>query len=136
MRALPRAPSWPRCYPLGAAAQSFRAVFSIDVSHQGGVRLVRVTGDLDLLTAPQLSDVVADADSLRGVVLDLAGVGFMSSAGVGVVSSLNRRLRERGAELVVAGAQPDVAMLLEVTGLAAHVTVAPDADTALAQLKG
>jgi anti-anti-sigma factor len=110
--------------------------FSIDVSDQGGVRLVCVSGDLDLSTAPQLSDVVAATDSLRGVVLDLAGVGFMSSAGVGVVSGLSRRLRERGAELVVAGAQPDVAMLLEVTGLAAHVTITPDTAAALAQLSG
>ena len=110
--------------------------FSINVSHQGGVRLVRVAGDLDLMTAPQLSNAVSDADSLRGVVLDLSGVGFMSSAGVGVVSALNRRLQARGAELVIAGAQPDVAMLLEVTGLAAHVTIAADADAALAQLSG
>ena len=118
----------------GATASSFRGVFSVDVSNRGGVRLVRVSGDLDLATAPQLTQALGDTDGLTGVVLDLAGVGFMSSAGVGIVSSLNRRLRERGGELVVAGAQSDVAMLLEVTGLAAHVTMAPDADAALAQL--
>ena len=111
-------------------------MFSVDVSNRGGVRLVRVSGDLDLATAPQLTQALGDTDGLTGVVLDLAGVGFMSSAGVGIVSSLNRRLRERGSELVVAGAKADVAMLLEVTGLAAHVTMAADADAALAQFSG
>ena len=101
--------------------------FSVDVADRDGVRVVALDGELDVTTAPQLTEAVG---SHQGpVVLDLAAVPFMSSAGLGAVSAL-RRTRP----LALAGAGGDVLMLLEVTGLAANVAMADDVDGAVALL--
>lgn len=55
------------------------------------------------------------------VVLDLASVEYADSSALGLLVWLDHRLRPGGGRLVLAGANPDVARILELSGL---VTVA------------
>ena len=102
--------------------------FGVDVADRDGVRVVVPRGEIDVTTAPQLTDAVGD--HAGPVVIDLSGVPFMSSAGLGAVSAL-RRTRPLG----LAGANGDVLMLLEVTGLAANVAMADDVEATLELLR-
>jgi anti-sigma B factor antagonist len=57
--------------------------FSVAAAHADGVMVIRVRGELDLATAPELDLAVADAVGLRPnrMVIDLGGVTFMDSTG-------------------------------------------------------
>jgi anti-anti-sigma factor len=49
--------------------------------------------------------------------LDLAGLDFMSSVGLGMLIGLHRCLKASGGHLVVLGVSADIYELIEVTGL-------------------
>lgn len=66
---------------------------------QPGVLVVRVTGWLDLATAPDLEAALhelVEARDLRTVVLDLERTEFLGTAGVAVLLRLRRRTLARG----------------------------------------
>lgn len=81
-----------------------------------GTRL-SVLGELDandLIEFEGVCDRLVDLNEAR-VLLDLSGVEFMSSAFLGVLLSLRRRLAESGKSLVVKPS-PVVRQLLDLTG--------------------
>lgn len=81
----------------------------------GGVPVVAARGPVDLATAGSLSAAVAavthDAKRSGRLVVDLREAAHVGSAGVSVLTSLDRRVRAQGARLTVLVA-PDSSMLL------------------------
>ena len=53
----------------------------IDVEHDGHRTVVRLGGEVDLATAPELGRVLRDAN--REIIVDLAELEFIDDAGVG-----------------------------------------------------
>ena len=81
--------------------------------------VLAVTGDLDLVSAPQLAavlDGVIGQGSIH-VILDLAELSFMSAAGLRVIASGAALLRPLGGDLTVRSPSPLVIRLLDITGL-------------------
>lgn len=68
---------------------------------RGEWAVLRVQGELDLVTAPTVRQHVHDAvaDGRRNVVLDLAGVKFCDSSGVGVLIASRRLMRSCAGQL-------------------------------------
>jgi len=101
--------------------------------------VVRVHGDIDLYTKPDLERALEDAVK-RGcinLVLDLAEVAYVDSSALGLIVWVNRVLEPRDGRLVLAGAGRDVTRILALSGLieaAPTVSAAPSADAALAGL--
>lgn len=67
----------------------------------------------------------------RGII-DLSQVSFMGSGGIRMFITISRALGRRGGKLVLFGAQPLVAQVLETTSLNDIVPVRADAETAAA----
>ena len=78
-------------------------------AREDGPATLRLTGELDLVTAPALNEELAKHGP--GVVLDLAGVEFLDSTGLVL---LMESARDRGVVLR-REVSPAVARLLEVT---------------------
>lgn len=70
-----------------------------------GVDVVRLSGELDMANADQLSRAV-EATSAPRVVLDLEGLAYLDSAGIRAVDRASRQLAEDGRVLAVV-ASPD-----------------------------
>jgi anti-sigma B factor antagonist len=68
------------------------------------------------------------------IVLDLSQLTFIDSTGLGVLVGAQRRARETGGEVRLAGAAPGVQRVLEVTGLDTVFGVFPSVDDARAAL--
>ena len=100
--------------------------FAVTVLPAGGAATIRVTGDLDCHTAPQLRAVLAGVvvDGVRQVTLDLSGTPFMDSTGLSVVVGGLKRLREQGGNLVLEAPSPATLRLFEVTGLSSVFDIA------------
>ena len=73
-------------------------------SDEAGVGVLTVAGEVDLATAPRLREqLVRLIAGVKGkaVVVDLAGVTFCDSLGLGVLVGAQRRARALGGRLLV-----------------------------------
>lgn len=84
--------------------------------------MLRVGGEIDLYTSPQLRErlleAAATAETSPFVALDLTGVTFVDSSGLGVIVGGLKHVRERGGDLLVVAADDSpLAKLLTLTSL-------------------
>lgn len=91
----------------------------VDVEERENGTLVRVSGVLDANALALVSRELTDAQ--RGndaVFVDLAGVTFMDSRGLGALLAANERAREGAAPIKIYKPSEAVRRLLEVSGVA------------------
>ncbi|MFI2712313.1 STAS domain-containing protein [Micromonospora sp. NPDC018662] len=101
-----------------------------------GCTVLEVRGELDMATSPRLHEALQrliDAGD-RQVVVDLAGVGFMDSSGLGALVVMFKALREAGGRLVLAAVRPPVRSVLAVTSVDRAIRVHDDVAEAEAAL--
>ena len=98
--------------------------------------VVDVRGDLDTTTARAFDAWVRERWVGRGaVVLDLAGVVFLASAGIGVLMGLRLDAPRHGVALHLTGrTNRAVARPLQVLGLEASLDLQADAEAVVAEL--
>ncbi len=91
----------------------------ISVSESGSddaISIIRVDGVIDTLTATQLEEVL-DRLLKRGrfhLILDLAGVDYISSAGWGIFISRIKEIREGKGDIKLANMVPNVSEVYEL----------------------
>jgi anti-anti-sigma factor len=87
--------------------------------HPAGYAEVTAAGELDFATHSVLFDALADEiDQGRArILLDLSGVTFCDSSGLGVLARVFRRTTERHGWLRVAAPGPRVRQTLEMANL-------------------
>jgi len=101
--------------------------FQVTVSDFEGGHRVCVSGELDAAAASQLHVALQDlvgrgpASGAGDVSVDLAGVGFVDSTGLGTLVKAAGQLRRQSRRLVVQRPSPEVRRLFELSGLAALV---------------
>lgn len=104
----------------------------------GDILVIDVVGELDLATAPQARAYLQDKTAARPghVVLDLAGVGFMSSHGVRLLldahqgsDGINGRLHLTGVS-----SSRSVKRVLDLSGLTLLLDIHDDQDELLRAL--
>jgi anti-sigma B factor antagonist len=105
----------------------------IEGAAHGGLAAVAVRGELDIRSAPDLRSWLTQAldEGASKVVIDLSGVDFMDSSGLGVLVGAHKRLVRIGGRLQVVGASRPVARLFAVTGLVRVFDVQGTPETAI-----
>ena len=102
---------------------SHHIIIDLAIDEQGRKVLV-ASGDIDLRTAPELRRrIELAAEPGEELVIDLRGVTFMDSPGLGTLIHCDRVRRKRGGHLVLKGASGDVRDLFEVVHLAGVIEV-------------
>ena len=83
----------------------------------GGATVIEANGRLDMVAAPQLKALVQSAvgAAKTPVVVELSGVQFMDSTGLGALISGLRATRQVGSDLRIAGATSQVLAVLQMT---------------------
>lgn len=91
----------------------------LDLEVRGTTAEVTLCGDLDMAAAfklePAIERVVAE-NAVEELVLDLADVGFIDSAGVGSLLSTQERLNDLGIRAKVTRPSGAVQRVLDVSG--------------------
>lgn len=89
--------------------------------------VVRVSGEVDITTAPLLDEQLGAAESAvtapMPVILDLARVTFLASAGLSVLVRYGQRFAELGSQLRVVATDRAVTRPITMTGLEDVVAV-------------
>lgn len=112
---------------------------SLDVSHRDcgdAVCVVAPVGEIDVATAPLLKSRLVELldRGFTQFVLNLSGVRYLDSTGLGVLIGCARRLNGDG-QITLAHAPGPVLAILELTGLDASFEVFATEQDALAQLR-
>jgi anti-sigma B factor antagonist len=94
----------------------------------------RPVGELDAFTVGQFREVMAEVSGASKLLVDLSGVPFLDSAGLGALIGGVRRAREAGGDVAVFGARPSVARLLHTTGFDRVAAVADSEEAAFRSL--
>ena len=109
----------------------------IDIQETGGYKVLRPEGDLDVYTVGSLRDALGTIVEERSphVVVDLDGVPFMDSSGLGALMGGVRRLREAGGDLAIACTREQHLKLFTITGFGEGVSIAPTVEEAAKDFK-
>ena len=106
---------------------------TFEVARRGRWAVMRVSGEIDMATAPKLRQHVQNVTAAHpgGLVLDLDGVEFIDSTGLGVMVGAAKRLRMGGGALRIVCSQPHLNQLFELTRLDAVFDLYETLDDAL-----
>jgi stage II sporulation protein AA (anti-sigma F factor antagonist) len=105
-------------------ALKFPTPFALKTTVDGGLARVVVAGELDLATAPRLSEVLTRiAEPGRVILVDLSETEFMDCAGLAPLAAACEHQRELGGDLFLEAPSGAVSRVIECTHLDKVVTV-------------
>lgn len=108
-----------------------------DVSN--GILIAHIEGELDHHNSASLRkeiDRSMKTFECRDLILDLAGVGFMDSSGIGIALGRYKKLAKIGGKLCIAGCSPYIEKILDMAGVFSIIPKEPDVQSALCLLGG
>ena len=107
--------------------------FVVNHGKRGNIVILSVLGDVDALTAPQLTEALDGAlgDGVVAVIVDLSDVAFLASAGMSVLVEANEKISPTAKLLVVADG-PATSRPIKLVGIDKIVELHQNLDDALA----
>ena len=69
-------------------------------------------------------------DTTKGIILDLARVDYISSAGLGVLFTMKKHLKEKGSDLLFCNLKPQIKRLFEIVNALPKETLFKDVEEA------
>lgn len=98
--------------------------------------MLTLTGEVDVSNTPQVREAGLKllADGAKKLVVDLSATDYMDSAGLGTLVGLLKRLKEAGGAMAIAGPQPRVNRLFQITGLNQIFAIYEDVGTAVKEV--
>ena len=100
--------------------------FSLTEEAEGdGSATVAVSGELDLSTASEMRDHLYAllARGTTHLTVDVTGLTFIDSTGLGVIVAVLKRAREAGGNLVLKGPNRSARKVLDISGLSRIIDV-------------
>jgi anti-sigma B factor antagonist len=99
-----------------------------------GWQVLRLAGEVDVATAPRLRDRLVQLinEGPPKLVVDLSGLSFIDSMGLGALVSGLKRARAHDGDLRLAGPSDHVAKVLEITRLDQAFVVGDTVEAVLA----
>ncbi|MGI5211453.1 STAS domain-containing protein [Plantactinospora sp. CA-290183] len=96
-----------------------RAELTIGVQRTADEVILRLAGEIDMLTAAQLSNAVNEVlgEAPNRIVLDLSDVTFCDSQGLGTLVVLSRKASHAQSLLVLTNVGEFLLRVLDITGL-------------------
>jgi anti-sigma B factor antagonist len=102
-----------------------RPELSIAVLRDPDEIVLKLAGEIDMLTAARLSNVVNEilTDAPVRIVLDMAGVTFCDSQGLGTIVVLTKKASHSQSVLLLTNVGEFLLRVLDITGLRSALTV-------------
>ena len=92
----------------------------IEIISEQGIAIVRLKGEIDHHSAKEAREEI---DSFiitmqpEVLTIDLSGITFMDSSGIGLIMGRQKLLKECGGRLEVRGPQPYIRRVLKLSGI-------------------
>ncbi|MFN8049921.1 MAG: STAS domain-containing protein [Acidimicrobiales bacterium] len=108
----------------------------VEVVKEAAATICRPIGELDAFSVQDFRDHLSALAGESAVIIDLSGVPFMDSAGLGALIGGIRKIREASGEVVVVCDRAAVLRLLHTTRFDRMVTVVALLEQAHSELAG
>jgi anti-sigma B factor antagonist len=96
---------------------------TIDKQINGSELTLSLTGRLDTTTAPELEAVIKEnIAGVTNLVMDFAGLEYLSSAGLRVILSAQKTMNKQG-EMVIRNVNETINEVFEITGFIDILTI-------------
>lgn len=91
----------------------------IDVREVGSHAVVDVKGEIDVYTAPKLREKLIElvSEGSYNVIVNLEGVDFLDSTGLGVLVGALKRVKAHDGSLSLICSQDKILKIFKITGL-------------------
>ena len=105
----------------------------LDVTDRDGYAVLSVRGEVDVYTAPKFRERLIElvSDGKHRIVVDLEGVDFLDSTGLGVLVGGLKRLRSHDGDLLLVCTQSRILKVFEITGLTKVFSIYDSVDDAV-----
>ncbi|MFD0067071.1 MULTISPECIES: STAS domain-containing protein [unclassified Streptomyces] len=106
---------------------------AISHRHEKGWTVVEVHGEVDAHTVPQISKYVSACIEAgrHHLIVDLAGVPFMDSTGLGLFVRIGKRIRTHAGDLRLVITNPGVLQSFHITNLHRSLQIYDSAEAAM-----
>lgn len=113
-------------------------IMKASIEYVDNVPIINLSGRLDTLTAPALDAELASflVESRPRILLDLADVTYISSAGLRSILHLVKHTSAHGGRLGVFAVAPHIMELIEISGFPSLLDLYPDRKGALDSMHG
>ena len=111
-----------RYYAFGRMVDSMALSFRVE----GDVFVVEISGEIDHHSAADLKERISreyERASVKDMELELSGVTFMDSSGVGMIIGRFKEAQKRGGSLSATGMSNELERLFELSGLHKIITI-------------
>ena len=83
---------------------------------------ITLSGRLDTVSAPAFEEQIKDLTGVKTLVLDLKALSYISSAGLRVLLTAQKRMNQQGS-MVLRNVCPSVRDVLDITGFSSILTI-------------
>ena len=91
---------------------------NINIEKENGITVMKIEGRLDTTTAPELEKAINnEGEALKNLVLDFKGVDYISSAGLRVLLTAQKKMNVQG-QMELNNVSEAVMDIFEMTGFA------------------
>ena len=91
---------------------------TIEIKKNAEATVIEIVGRLDTITAPALDKTInEDLTDTKNIILDVKGMEYISSAGLRVLLSAQKKMQKIGSMKVI-NVCPEVMEVFEMTGFA------------------
>jgi anti-sigma B factor antagonist len=110
---------------------------SVSRTKAGDIPIVAVSGEVDVYSAPSLKDNITELleSGTDTLIVDLSGVAFLDSTGLGALVEARATTSEAGGSLPLVCSQERILKLFTITGLDGVFTIHPTVGDAVAALR-
>lgn len=96
----------------------------LKINQNGEALEISVTGSLNAQTAPALAQKISEnEDGIQEMVLDFAGLDYISSAGLRVILTAQNKMDDIGGKLTIKHAGATVREVFDMTGFTSILTL-------------
>jgi anti-anti-sigma factor len=102
--------------------------FDVTTQDTNGAVHIRLTGELDISTAPKVEDELARVEPNRPdvIVLNLSNLTFMDSTGLRLLIAADTRARQQGRRLTIVKGPESVQRVFRITRLEERLELVDD----------
>jgi len=107
-------------------------MIAIDREERHAHQLIKVVGEVDASTSIELDNTLKEASQVeKNILIDLSGLDYISSAGLGVFISYLDELKNNNIQMVIFSLQPKVDEVFKILGLQHLMSIVNDEEEAL-----
>lgn len=103
----------------------------------GEINCLKIEGQLDAYTSPQLESEIGDLvrKGRNKLVVDFTQLDYISSAGLGVFMAYIEEIREKGGDIKLTNMQPKIFSIFDLLGFPVFYDILADKNDAITKFE-